>query len=463
MRFEMWKSKAQKGAFLVLIAVLIPVFLLLGSLALDLGVTWMHHSRLQNAADAAVLAGAYTYTSDTDRTNVKSHVRNQIEAYLNSNLYPESYLPLNEDSIQYRFLNGDSSSGDLLISLYVDQEFHSSLAKLAGVKSLPIHAHSTAKVVMSQKKAESVFDYAFIGGRSIDDDSPVDWEGHKSALSFVGNYVTIKGKVYSNGSIRLSDKTSGSHRCVLVDTSSGGAFSSSVTDENKIWESKHWDGTGNSIGIGTESSSIDVNVSGNKYYQSPIDISLSDTNPDTKSIYEFVEKYRKMYEGYGIVNRQIFIDTRGNYDSSYDPGSRFFNGSGWYWQGNVYPIIIVDGDINLTTNQYDPSIDHYVFISLHGNINITSIAGDKGTIRALVYAPNGNIHVNQLGKFQGSLVGKTIFTDTNNGTEFVWDDFGFNGHSSTGGGSSGADVNGKVSLYPMDPYPDGSYGNYKEI
>lgn len=155
MRFEMWKSKAQKGAFLVLIAVLIPVFLLLGSLALDLGVTWMHHSRLQNAADAAVLAGAYTYTSDTDRTNVKSHVRNQIEAYLNSNLYPESYLPLNEDSIQYRFLNGDSSSGDLLISLYVDQEFHSSLTKLAGVKSLPIHAHSTAKVVMSQKKQKA--------------------------------------------------------------------------------------------------------------------------------------------------------------------------------------------------------------------------------------------------------------------------------------------------------------------
>lgn len=152
MRFDMWKSKAQKGAFLVLIAVLVPVFLLLGSLALDLGVTWIHHSRLQNAADAAVLAGAYTYTSDTDRINVKSDVKKQIETYLKANLYPESYLPLNDDSIQYRFLDGDPSSGDLLISLYVDQEFNSSLAKLAGVKSLPIHAHSTARVVMSQGK-----------------------------------------------------------------------------------------------------------------------------------------------------------------------------------------------------------------------------------------------------------------------------------------------------------------------
>ena len=26
MRFDMWKSKAQKGAFLVLIAILVPVF-----------------------------------------------------------------------------------------------------------------------------------------------------------------------------------------------------------------------------------------------------------------------------------------------------------------------------------------------------------------------------------------------------------------------------------------------------
>lgn len=461
MRFDMWKSKAQRGAFLVLIAVLIPVFLLLGSLALDLGIIWVHHSKLQNAADAAVLAGAYTYTSDTDRTNVKSHVRSQIESYLKANLYPESYLPLNADSIQYRFQNGDSNSGNLLISLYVDQEFTSSLAKLAGVKSLPIHAHSTAKVVMSQKKSESVFDYAFIGGKSIDDDTPTDWQHPKSALSFVGSYVTVKGKVHSNGSIYLTDKTSGAHRKVLIDTSAGGEFSSSVTDENKIWESKQWDGTGNSIGIGTESSSIDVNVSGNKYYQPSIDISLSNTNINTKSIYEFVEKYRKMYDGYGIINRQIFIDTKGIYDSSTDSYSRFFNGSGWYWQGNVYPIIIVDGDINLMTNQYDPSIDHYIFISLHGNINITSIAGDNGTIRALVYAPNGNIHVNQLGKFQGSLVGKTIYSDTN-GSEFKWDDFGFNGNSSSGGAGSGTDMNGKVSLYPMDPYPD-DLKNYKEI
>lgn len=462
MRFDMWKSKVQKGAFLVLIAVLVPVFLLLGSLALDLGVTWMHHSRLQNAADAAVLAGAYTYTSDTDRINVKGDVKKQIETYLKANLYPESYLPLNDDSIQYRFLDGDPSSGNLLISLYVDQEFNSSLAKLAGVKSLPIHAHSTAKVVMSQGKSESVFDYAFIGGKSINDDTPVDWQHPKSALSFTGSYVTIKGKVHSNGSIYLTDKTGEGHRKVLIDTSAGGEFSSSVTDDTKLWESKHWDGTGNSIGIGTASSSIDINVSGNKYYQQPIDISLSDKNPNTKSIYDFVEKYRKMYDGYGIVNRQIFIDTKGIYDSSTDPYSRFFNGSGWYWQGNVYPIIIVDGDINLKTNQYDPSIDHYVFISLHGNINITSIAGGNGTLRALVYAPNGNIHVNQLGKFQGSLVGKTIYSDTN-GSEFKWDDFGFNGNSSSGGTNSGADVNGKVSLYPMDPYPDDFKGKYKEI
>lgn len=63
MRFEMWKSKAQKGAFLVFTALMIPIIFLCAGFAVDLGNAWAYKSKLQNAADAAALAGASHFTN----------------------------------------------------------------------------------------------------------------------------------------------------------------------------------------------------------------------------------------------------------------------------------------------------------------------------------------------------------------------------------------------------------------
>lgn len=63
MRFDMWKSKAQKGAFLVFTALMIPIIFLCAGFALDLGNAWAYKSKLQNAADAAALAGASHFTN----------------------------------------------------------------------------------------------------------------------------------------------------------------------------------------------------------------------------------------------------------------------------------------------------------------------------------------------------------------------------------------------------------------
>lgn len=40
MHFEMWKSKAQKGAWIVVAALMVPVFFLFGALAMDLGLSF---------------------------------------------------------------------------------------------------------------------------------------------------------------------------------------------------------------------------------------------------------------------------------------------------------------------------------------------------------------------------------------------------------------------------------------
>ena len=77
-------NRKQKGAFLVLFAVLLPVFLLLVALVSEIGRIWAYHTKLQNAADAAALAGAANFVNgDT------------INSHPNADLFADRYVTAN--------------------------------------------------------------------------------------------------------------------------------------------------------------------------------------------------------------------------------------------------------------------------------------------------------------------------------------------------------------------------------
>ena len=101
MKFDFFDGKSQKGAFLVLAAILIPVFLMLASLAVDLGKVWAYHSKMQNAADAAALAGASHFSGDDqikDRIDSSNHP--------NADKLAKAYLKMNlgNQEVQARYL-----------------------------------------------------------------------------------------------------------------------------------------------------------------------------------------------------------------------------------------------------------------------------------------------------------------------------------------------------------------------
>lgn len=73
----MKKKNGQRGAFLVLAAVIIPFIFICAGFAADFGKAWAVRAKLQNAADAAVLAGAYQYSSN-DQGNVEKLIRTPI-------------------------------------------------------------------------------------------------------------------------------------------------------------------------------------------------------------------------------------------------------------------------------------------------------------------------------------------------------------------------------------------------
>lgn len=73
----MKKKNGQRGAFLVLAAVIIPFIFICAGFAADFGKAWAVRAKLQNAADAAVLAGAYQYSSN-DQGNVEKLIRTYL-------------------------------------------------------------------------------------------------------------------------------------------------------------------------------------------------------------------------------------------------------------------------------------------------------------------------------------------------------------------------------------------------
>ena len=62
-------SFARRGQMLILFALLIPVIMLFVGLGLDIGWYYLNVSRLQNAADAAVVAGAHALVDDINAKN----------------------------------------------------------------------------------------------------------------------------------------------------------------------------------------------------------------------------------------------------------------------------------------------------------------------------------------------------------------------------------------------------------
>jgi len=66
-----WDKCRQKGQILVFTAVLLPLLIAACGFTVDFGNMYMHKSRLQNAADAAAIAGGYAFRDNKE--NIDSH------------------------------------------------------------------------------------------------------------------------------------------------------------------------------------------------------------------------------------------------------------------------------------------------------------------------------------------------------------------------------------------------------
>lgn len=180
MRVWQWgfrKPKAEKGAALVLMALLLPLLTGLVGLAVDGGTLYMHHSRLQHAADAMALAGVRVNSSAKEAHLLSLSDVEETEHGLNFSRDDRDYALTSktpataEDSRAEVLLDSDTNSldktngvgfvsrlfdgdGARAYKVTLTETFETSFLKVFGIDTYPVEVRALAVVTQGSIKQE---------------------------------------------------------------------------------------------------------------------------------------------------------------------------------------------------------------------------------------------------------------------------------------------------------------------
>lgn len=489
----------QRGAYLVLMVTILPLILIFTGLAVDLGRGYSHRAKLQNAADAAVMAAANIYFPDKDRNEVYEWA----ERYMNANRGDQTYKI---DKITVRHLK-DAASGDdsggILLSVYASELVPVSFMAIAGFDAIPVDVVATAKIIPGQgSKDPGVWGYSFICGDNTTA-SQVSWGSEPFQVWNEGHRVY--GKVHTNGAVGVNGSgtnfDTGTRYSLFVEP---GNFSTSIREDSELWRhygEVNWghdeDGNprkpwfANDVKVdntwrnytrfgyyennpwGYVGTDVVANGSGN------VDISLSKSNAQTEAIYDYVEDLRKKY-GDNAKTDTTLINVSGDY-GNWKTNRQDYGSWNYGAEEYKYDTIVVDGSITIYTTQFSSTASHLKIISLHGDVYFAATC----PIKALIYAPNGKVSFEGAAtdstneySFEGSIVGKEILlngkqiegydSQTGKGkfVTYKWNDFGFGsgtGSGSSGSGSGDSSSTGSASSIIMYKDVDSNYGDETAI
>ncbi|MGE4483681.1 MAG: hypothetical protein AB7C97_01060, partial [Oscillospiraceae bacterium] len=307
-------------------------------------------ANLQNAADAAALAGAY----DLPNTSIAGST-----------------------AIYFAGLNGDGETETTIVSPYngdptkiqviCKSSVSYTFARALGLTTTDITAQAVAQKTSGLGEA---FDYAVFSGSLTD------------SLTNNGSNLYIGGSVHSNCKLTIhgSDQTiTGSAEAVSKFT-----FNGSNLEIGDICQASMFSTNGSSINIGTKITSP---------------ATVIDMPDFSDVIQDAAEEAGQAYSGNKIYNgSRISVDS-----PIYVNGNLTINGSNFEGTG----IVLVSGDISFNGSNLMCSSDSAVcFYSANGDITIN---GSGAQLDGIVYAPNGTITMNGSNQtINGRVIGNEI-------------------------------------------------------
>lgn len=429
--------RGQQGAILVLTAFLLPFIIAFTGMAVDFGNLYVQHQKLQNAADAAALAGAYNFKAEnsSDMSVAKENADKAAVDNANTNCGGRmADANVNMDKPKVDNLQKPSYYGVRMtkpVPIYF-------LSYFPGIDNTQdVSAVATAKINPSAEKktdSDALVDSLAIYSESFDSTKEIKSEGDNAVKTIIDNVnSTFDGKItYTNNNAK--NDTKGLYydgKKVFFTQKAKEDKQSTIADLMKKKQGEYWD----TIHSGT----FDYNE-----------------NAITKA---FTDK-EKVFGKYDAPDNRVTL-VKGTID-------------GWLDDPVIYIYrqdLTIDGN-NLLSNEFgrtNEDIPVYVEVDNLTNINLESdtirpifIYAKRGNVnlnmnghnfRGIIYAPTSSFIVNLNGStFQGSVVAKRVsFHETGH---YIYEGFNETGKansSSSGSGSGGITQNQHdVSLVSND-------------
>ena len=327
--------KGESGQSVILIVLSIVVLCRFAALAVDIGVQSVDKGELQNAADAAALAGARELTNVATAKTTATH-------YAGLNGVPAANVTATTP------YNGNANRIEVVCTRTVQYSF----ARVFGIKSKVISARAVAE---KAGLSGGPFGYALFSG------------GTTNALAlqlYTGN-LYINGSVHSNNAIVMNSASqyiTGNAEAVTSFTTSSairidGICQAAYIDINK------WVGATIPNQVVTAASII--------------------TMPD----FSAEAQAEAAASGITYNGNQTFSNNSVNVDSSiYVNGTLTVSGTSFNGKG----IMLATNDINISGNTLVSSSSSVCVYSKTGNI---SINGSNIEVNGVLYAPNGTINI----------------------------------------------------------------------
>lgn len=415
------RNLRQKGAILIMTALLLPTLICATGLAVDFGNIFVQHHRLQNAADAAALAGAKSY--DKYQETEKKHTKADKTAYqyikgdfhnLNTD---ENILEPNYDAKKIGNDTYYRVKLEKYVPLYFLKLFISEKGNSEYKNGFKVSAESVASIQSSSQPetpSKSVFQNLFTFTDSF---TGINTAQNPDKVKIAEISSTLTGRIVTN-----NQEAAKNYRHQLITNQA----------REKQQQNPNY----------TVQNAIDDGYVNDPICDEDVDLSFykdTATRIGNNANKEFTENISQTISAQNHFNSS-YISTNNNQSvihyTSMNGGNISLDTNVTGNKNNPLYIIIDKAhnpQINFNANVKNTRPIIYCYLGT-GDLWITGNSGVE--FHGVIYAPDAIVRINDNGwKFYGSLVGKSF--ELNAKGDYTYEDFGIS-DSSSNGSSSGS-------------------------
>lgn len=189
-----WDKCRQKGQILVFTAVLLPLLIAACGFTVDFGNMYIHKSKLQNAADAAAIAGGYAFRDNKENIDDHPKADNASKDSAKSNL-------TNFDNVGQHYQARVDKDGIIYYRVELSESVPVYFLRLFGVgDSTTVSADSIASIVNLGGGKNNIFQNLFSFGSGGFKSTNANQNPDDPGVSLIGNSSFYQGDIRGIGS-----------------------------------------------------------------------------------------------------------------------------------------------------------------------------------------------------------------------------------------------------------------------